>query len=116
MKLASGIISLVLGFAILFQSLLVGVGGSIAGETSASQGGSVGILVAFLFMVGGAFAFQVPKVAVVFTGLSGLLGFAAGSTTVFKDMRIWGAFGVILTVINLFNSRKPKRAKQTPSA
>ncbi|MEA4882443.1 MAG: hypothetical protein VB144_02065 [Clostridia bacterium] len=114
MKLASGIISLLFGFAVLFQSLLVGVGGTIVGETSASQGGSVGALVALLLMIGGAFAFQVPKVAMVFTGLSGLLGLAAGSTTVFKDMTVWGVVGVILTVINYFNSRKPKRVQQPP--
>jgi uncharacterized membrane protein len=48
-------------------------------EEATQQGGSVGIFVALLFLVGGAFAFGVPKVSFVIMLLAGFFGIAAGS-------------------------------------
>ncbi|MCG0278538.1 MAG: hypothetical protein L5656_08430 [Thermanaeromonas sp.] len=108
MRIASGIISIFLGLIVLLQSCAVNVGGIAFGEKSAQEGGSVGILVALLFVVGGAFAFGLPKVTMIITGIAGVLGIAAGTTTVFKDMTIWGVVALILTAMNWFAARKPK--------
>lgn len=108
MRIASGIISLILGLLVFLQSCTVGVGGAAFGEESAAQGGSVGILVALLFVVGGAFAFALPKVAMIVMTLAGILGIAAGATTTYADIRIWGFIAIALAIMNYFGSRKPK--------
>jgi hypothetical protein len=108
MKIASGIISLVFGAIILLQSVLVGVGGTVIGEEAASQGGSVGIVVALLFIIGGAFAFGLPKVAMIFSIIACIFGIAVGSTTTFKDMTIWGVLALIIAVMEYFAGRKKK--------
>jgi hypothetical protein len=110
MKIASGILSLLFGLIVMGQSFLVGIGGSIISDESMNQGGAVGLLVSLLLMVGGAFAFQVPKVALFFTGAASLFGLAAGATTVYSDMTAWGVVAIILTALNIINSRKPKRS------
>jgi len=113
MRIASGLISLFLGLIVLLQSCAVNVGGIAFGEKSAQEGGSVGILVALLFVVAGAFAFQLPKVAMIITGIAGVLGIAAGTTTVFKDMTVWGVLALVLTAITWFAARKPKEPPVT---
>ncbi|MDD3783244.1 MAG: hypothetical protein ACOX46_11965 [Limnochordia bacterium] len=108
MKVASGILSLVLSLVIFLQSCTVSMGGAILAEEGTQQGGAVGLLVAFLFLVGGAFAFGVPKVSLVVMALAGLLGMAAGATTPYKDLTIWGGVALALAVLNLFAGRKRK--------
>ncbi len=108
MRIASGIISLILGLLVFLQSCTVSIGGSVIGEESAAQGGSVGILVAILFVIGGAFAFALPKVAMVVMVLAGIFGIAAGATTTYADIRIWGFIAIALAIMNYFGSRKPR--------
>ena len=113
MKIASGILSLILGLMILLQSCAVGIGASILGEESAAQGGSVGFFVAFLFFIGGAFSFALPKVSMVVLTIAGFLGIAAGATTVYGDMTVWGVAALILAAFNFFGSRKKKTKEAT---
>lgn len=108
MRIASGIISLILGLLVFLQSCTVGVGGAAFGEELAAQGGSAGILVALLFVIGGAFAFALPKVAMVAMVIAGILSIAIGATTTYGDMTIWGVVAIILAAMNYFGSRKPK--------
>lgn len=110
MKIASGILALVLSVVIFLQSCTVSLGGSILAEEATQQGGSVGIFVALLFLVGGAFAFGVPKVSFVIMLLAGFFGIAAGSTTPYKDMTIWGVIAFILAIMSLIGSRKRKNS------
>ena len=86
MRIASGIISLALGLLVFLQSCTVGIGGAAFGEESATQGGSVGILVALLFIIGGAFAFALQKWMVVMV-LAGIFGITAGATTTYADIK-----------------------------
>jgi hypothetical protein len=116
MKIASGILSLILGLMISLQSCAVGIGGSILDEESATQGGSVGFFVALLFFIGGAFSFALPKVSMVVMIIAGFLGIAAGSTTVYSDMTVWGVVALILAVLNYFGSREKKKKEDTTTA
>ncbi len=116
MKIACGILSLVFFLIILLQSCAVGIGGSIFGEESATQGGSVGIFVALLFLIGGAFSFGLPKVSMVIMAIAGILGIAAGQTTTYSDMTFWGVVALILAVLNFFGSRKKKTKKDATTA
>lgn len=114
MRIASGILSLFFGLVSLGQAGLVYIGGGIIGETSVHEGGAVGILVALLLIMGGAFAFQLPKVAMFITGAAGLLGLAVGGTTGFTDMTFWGVVAIIITILNYLGSRKPRRTQRPP--
>lgn len=109
MGIAAGILSLVFGLFILLQSFIVGVGGAVLKEESASQGGSVGILVSFLLIIAGAFAFKLPRVAMFISGAAGILGVLAGLSTTFKDMTVWGVVALALTALNYFAARTQKK-------
>ena len=111
MKIATGIISLVLMLIIAVQSMLVGVGGSMTHNTGYSQGGSVGLLVAFLFLIAGAFAFGKPVVSMVVFVVSALLGFAVAASTGYSDMNVWAVVALLLGGLSLFAWRGDRRRK-----
>ena len=112
MKIATGIITLVLMFIVGIQSLAVAAGASLANMKHAEQGGSVGIFGAFLFLVGGAFAFGVPLVAAIIMIVAGIFAVAAGASTPFHDLVIWGVLAFILagmSLLSFFLGRRRKR-------
>ena len=109
MRIASGIISLIIGCIVFLQSCTVGIGGEILADEVSSQSGSVGMFVALLLFVSGAFAFALPKVAMIFSALAALFAFLNGATSDFSDMTVWGVIAIILTVMNFFAGRKPKK-------
>lgn len=109
MKVAAGVVSLVLGAVILFQSCaVVGLGAIVDPKsTTGMMGAGVGVLL----MVGGAFAFKLPKVAMVFSVLSGLLALMENAD--FKDMRIWAIVCFGIAAMEFFAARKPKTPATT---
>lgn len=114
MKIASGIIGLILGLLVLLQSCTVATTASLGGNTVVGDAGAVGILVGFMFFIGGAFAFALPIVAVIVFGLSAALAFLVSGE--FGDMAIWGGAGVILAVMSFFARRSDKKAKTARGA
>ena len=56
------------------QSCAVSLEDSLANTKTSQQGGPVGLVMAMLFLVGGAFALILPLVSLVAFLLSGLLG------------------------------------------
>ena len=116
MKIATGIISLVLMIVVGLQSCGVAVGSSILHEQSGSTGASLGAFVAFMFLLGGAFAFAKPFVSMFFFALAAIFGWAGGATTMYSDLTIWGFASLILGILSFFawrSDRKKKRDKQT---
>ena len=111
MKIATGIISLVLMLIIAVQSMVIGVGGNITHNTGYSQGGSVGLLVAFLFLVAGAFAFGKPVVSMVTFVVSALLGFAVAASTGYGDMNVWAIVALLLSGLSFAAWRGDRRRK-----
>lgn len=114
MKIATGIIALGLMVIIGIQSIIVGAGGAIMGNKGYSQGGSAGVLVAFLFLIAGAFSFKKPIVSAIVFICAAIVGFAIGGTTGFSDMNIWGSVSLILGIMSLFTWRgeRKKRASK----
>jgi uncharacterized membrane protein HdeD (DUF308 family) len=105
LRIASGIISLVLGFAVLFQSCAVaGLGSFVAPDSTT---GAVGMLVGILLLIGGAFSFQLPKVSVVICIIAALFA-GIEAMNDFPDMKVWAVLCLILAVMNFFGGRKPK--------
>lgn len=111
MRIASGIISLVLGVMIFLQSCTISIGGDIFGDKASSSSGSIGLLVAFLLFLAGAFAFTLPKVAMIFSTIAALFAFLNGATSDFSDMTVWGVIALVIAVLNFFagRSQKPRR-------
>jgi len=110
LRIAIGIISLVLMLVIGLQSIAISVGNSITGNEQTSTAAGYGILVAFLYLVGGAFSFKLPRVSMVVFILAALLGLPGSSD--FKDLRIWGIVSLILAVLCYFTGRKKKAKKE----
>ena len=93
------------------QSCAVYVGGGVTGEESFSQGGAMGILVALLFLLGGAFAIGLPFVSMVVflvAGLAALVGWGTG----FTDMAIWAVVSLILAGMSFLGLREKRRRRR----
>lgn len=112
MRLAVGIIAIMLGLVIVLQSCTVSVGGGLLEDESITQAGAVGVFVGFAFFVGGAFAFALPMVSMVLFVIAALFGFMAGGSGEFSDLSIWGGAALILAVMALFAWRAQRKAKQ----
>ena len=93
------------------QSIAISVGNSIAGDEQTSIAAGYGILVAFMFLVGGAFAFKLPRVSMVAFILAAFFGLPGSSD--FKDLWVWGIVSLVLAVLCYFAGRK-KKAKKEP--
>lgn len=117
MRIAAGVVGLVLMLPILFQSCAAGVGGAL-GRQDMAQGGAVGVVVAFGYLLGAAFSFGLPVVGAVFFGLAGLLALAAGATTAYTDLTVWGVVALVLAALDVLAARrrKPKPAAPVPGA
>ncbi|RIK85517.1 MAG: hypothetical protein DCC69_10095 [Hyphomicrobiales bacterium] len=109
MKIAAGVIGLILGLLVLLQSCTVATTAGLIGEQASSEAGMMGILVALLLFVGGGFAFGLPMVAAIVFTLAGLLGFAASGN--FGDMGIWGVVALALAAMSFFAWRSDRRKK-----
>lgn len=114
MKIAAGIIGLLLGLLVLLQSCTVATTASLGGNAAIGEAGSVGIIVALLFFIGGAFAFGLPIVSVVVFALAAALAFLVSGE--FGDMATWGGAGIILAVLSFFGRRSDKKAKAARGA
>ena len=50
-----------------------------------------------------------PMVSVISFAIAAVLGFAAGATTDFSDMSIWGGVAAVLAVMSFFGHRGLKK-------
>ncbi|MER8646819.1 hypothetical protein [Mesorhizobium sp. M1252] len=115
MKIAVGIIGILLGLVSMLQSCAVATGGNILENKDLVGAGSVGLLVGLLFFVGGAFAFGLPLVAAIVFVLGSLFALLAASA--FPDMYIWAVADLILAAIAFFawrSGRRPSVVARSP--
>jgi len=114
MKVAAGIISLVFALLVFMQSCAVGLGGSALENQATEQAGGIGVMLAFMMIIGGAFAFKLPLVAAILYALGGLVGVAADQAA-FPDLRVW-SIGVLilagLCFVAFWLERRQKRVQQ----
>lgn len=106
------IMALVLMLIVGAQSCAVTFGGALGNDQATMDEGFLGLLVAFLFLVGAAFALGLPSVSLVVFILAGLLGLLAGTTTEFTDLTIWAVVSFILAVFSLLGIREKRRQAQ----
>jgi hypothetical protein len=105
------IVALVLMMVVGAQSCTVYVGGSALGQQGTAEGGALGLLLALLFLVGGAFAMPFPLVSFLAFLASGILGLAGGTTTAFMDLTIWGIVSLVLAVLSFLGVREKRRQR-----
>lgn len=103
-RLVSGIISIVLSVFVLMQSGLAGLSNTLS--ENGEVGGSAGLLVAVLLLVGGIVSIVVRKggkagsiALFVLFGLGALMGFAGAGS--YKDLNIWAGWCLICAVLGL---------------
>jgi YD repeat-containing protein len=65
MRIAVIIIALCVFVILLLQSCAVGIGGSLGKSETLSQGAAIGVMLAFMYVLGAAFASGVPLVSTV---------------------------------------------------
>ena len=109
MRVAVAILSLVLMVLVGLQSCAISFGAALSEDDNLAGGGAVGILMALLFLLGGAFAVGYPLVSLISFAAAGLLGLAAGTTTEFEDLTIWAIASFVLAVLSYFGMREKKR-------
>jgi len=107
MRIAVIVISLVLMVLLFAQSCTVTAGGSLAEDESISSAGAVGLLVAFLFLLGGAFVMGMPRLSAAMFWIAAFIGILAGLTTEFADLLIWGVVAVVLGIMARLSVRAP---------
>ncbi|MGD9744326.1 MAG: hypothetical protein AB7V53_16910, partial [Dongiaceae bacterium] len=100
MKIAVGIIGIVIGLLALLQSCVATTAGRLAQKPEMVQAASLGVGAAFFTFIAGAFAFGLPLVAAIIFVLAALMAFMAAGA--FPDMGIWGAVDIILAAMSLF--------------
>ncbi|MDP9478115.1 MAG: hypothetical protein M3R38_20950 [Actinomycetota bacterium] len=114
MRVATTILSLALMLVVGAQSCVVTVGSALAEDEAATNDASIGLLVAFLFLVGGAFAFGLPLVSLIVFVVAGLLGLLVGTTSEFTDLAVWGVASFVLAGLSFFGMREKRRRSQAP--
>ena len=111
MRIAVLIIGLCLTMIVGLQSCAVLLGGGMTDDQDMAGGGAIGILIAFLFVLGSAFALSLPKVSMWLFGIAAALGFLVGASTEFSDMMFWGVVAAALAVMSYFGARELTKKK-----
>ncbi|WP_367342263.1 hypothetical protein [Limosilactobacillus sp.] len=116
-KLVLGIIMIILGVIIFFQSMLVGVGNAI--EASNSHSGASGIFVAVLYIATGIVYIATRKMEKMGGDIAGLVMMiivwllGAFNVGIYKDLQVWAWLGLILGVMffvwHLLANRKEEK-------
>ena len=107
-------ISLAAFLTLGFEWLAVGIhglGASIGAGHGFEKGASAGAAVAFLYLIGAAFAMGRPLVSSAVFSLAALVGIAAGMWTAYSGLRLWGWLAAALAVLSLlgYQERKTKQ-------
>lgn len=109
MKIATGIIAMLLGMLVLLQSCTVGTASHMIGDKASSDAGGIGLIAGFLIFVGGAFAFGLPFVSVIVFTLAGLLALMGAAE--FPDLRVWAIACFVFATMAFFAWRAGRKSK-----
>ncbi len=111
MRIAVTILSLGLMLIVGVQSCAATVGGELGQDDSTSAAGAMGFFVVFLFLIAGAFAISFPIVSLVSFLIAGTVAIAAGLSSDFSDLTIWGFVALILAGMSYFGHREKQRRR-----
>lgn len=115
MRIAVLIIGLCLTALIGLQSCAVALTGNLAQRPEAAGAGSIGVLVAFMFVLGSGFALGLPRVAMVIFIIAGAFAFLAAAGSGFTDMYYWGGISLVLSAMSWFGYRELAKRRAVPA-
>jgi hypothetical protein len=108
MRIAVLVIGLVLTLGLFIQAFVIfGLSDAIDQEDTQAAG-SVGVLMALMWVVGCGLVIPVPRVSMVLFAVAGLLGFAASGN--YPDLAWWGGISEILAVFCYFGYRGKRKS------
>lgn len=84
-------------------------GGDLVQDPSTSMAGAMGLFVVFLFLIAGALAITFPIVSLGLFLVAGTIAIAAGLSSDFSDLAIWGFVSWILAGMSYFGHREKNR-------
>lgn len=99
MRIAALILGIVLTLGVFVQSLLAAAGGTLTADKKLQDAAAWGIIVAACYLIGSAFVIAKPRFAMWTFAVAAATGIAAGATTPFKDLLVWGGVAVALALI-----------------
>lgn len=113
-KLVSGILSIVLFVIVSLQSCAAGISNTL--QDNGEAGGSAGIIVAIMLLVGGIVSIVTRKggkggniALIVLFGIGALIGFTmAGS---YSDLIVWSVWCLICAVLSIVSLVKEKKSE-----
>ena len=111
MRIAVMVLSLGLMLVVGFQSCAATVGGNMGNDESTAAAGAMGLFTVFLFLIAGAFALSFPIVSLVTFLIAGTIAIAAGLSSDFSDLAIWGFVALALAVMSYFGYREKQRRR-----
>ena len=114
MRIAVLILGLVLGVIMFFQTFLVTSLSGLSKTPGATySAGSIGLVMAVLWLIAVALVIPVPLISVAAFVLAGILGYA--NSAHFPDLAVWGGASIILAVLSLigwFTKRRGTRRQE----
>ena len=100
----------------LWSVMLIGMqlysvisGGQLTANEDFVAAGGIGVIIAFLFILGSAFAIGVPIASLVIFIIAALLGFIAGSQSEFWQLLVWAFVSMGLAVLSYFGIKEKKK-------
>jgi hypothetical protein len=114
MRIAVLVLGLILAFGLFMQSLLLAAAESIDDALNAREneatGGSVGVLVALVYLVASALVIAKPRFSMWAFASGAVIAIIGSASTAFADLMVWGIVGVVLALLSWRGSIE-KRAK-----
>jgi hypothetical protein len=113
------ILALVLMLVLGAQSCAVAVGGEVASGLSTTEeeknegddlsaGGSVGLLVALMWLIGAALVLAKPRVSMWIFGAAGVIALLGGLTG-FSDLYLWGVVSFVFALMSWRGTKERAR-------
>jgi hypothetical protein len=112
MRVAILVVSLCLAMIIALQSCGVMIGAGILDKQETASSGAAGIALAFLFVLGAAFALGIPIISCIIFAFGAVLGFVAAAESEFTDLKFWASVSAILALMSLFGFFELRRKKR----
>ena len=88
------------------------LGDAALNSKAATQGGPLGLFMAFLLLIGGAFTLAFPFVSALAFFIAGIFGIAGGASTSFGDLTVWGVVSLNLAVFSYFGWREKRKRRE----
>ena len=109
MRIAVIILALCLTMILGVQSCTITLGGSILDNQADADAGRMGLVLAFIFVLGAALTWGFPRSSGTLFVAGGAVAMLVGLSGTFHDLAVWGGGSIILGIMAFAGSRELKR-------